>query len=197
LSVERSRSAATAEGGDIEAEGGEARGKEVGDGGSKAAQSEHGTERGVAADKGIGARGDGVGERGDRNGARGRRGEVRFVANLGEIGRRGEAGVANGFEALDLVTESTGEPAVDVERTAAHAGDGAHILDARVGELAEDEGLARTEGVADHAGYFDVKRLGLGAAKDGPNLAALAGPEFVERNGRRRRKSGLGGENAR
>ena len=111
------------------------------------------------------------------------------MADFGEVGGGREAGVADGLEALDLVTEGTGEFAVDVERAAAHAGDGAHFLDALIGEFTDDHGFARSEGVAQHTGDLDGESLGFGAAENGPDLAALTGLEFVDRN--RGRAGGL------
>ena len=188
---------AAAERGDLEAEGGELRRKQVGYRGGQTAQREDGPE-GVVARRGgnrrrrAGARGGFF--RADRSRGERRRGEVGFVADLGEIGGGREAGVAHGLEALDLVTEGAGEFALDVERAAAHAGDGAHVLHAGIGELAEDDGFAGAEGVADDAGYFDVKRFGFGAAEHGPDLAVLAGAEVVEGNRGEGRRRGLGVE---
>lgn len=85
--------------------------------------------------------------------------------------------MADGFEALDLVGEGSGEAAVDVEGAAAHAGDGAHFLDAGVGEFGEDHGFAGAEGVVDDADDGDVERFGFGALEDGPDLALHAGVE--------------------
>jgi hypothetical protein len=104
--------------------------------------------------------------------------------------------MADGFEPLDLITQRTGETSVDVERTATHAGDGAHVLNARIGELADNQGLSRAEGVADHARDLDLERFGLGAAENGPDLATLARTKFINGNGGDRNRGGLGAERA-
>ena len=148
-------------------------------------------EAGRGRRRGGGRREAGREGRGGRGGG-GRRGD--FFADLGEVGGGREAGIADGLEALDLVAEGAGEFAVDVERAAAHAGDGAHFLDAFVGEFADDERFAGAEGVADDPGDFDAERLGLGAAENRPDLAALAGLELVE--GDRRAAGGLRGGGA-
>jgi hypothetical protein len=102
--------------------------------------------------------------------------------------------MADGFESLDLITQGTGETSVDVERAATHAGNGAHVLNARIGELANNQGLSRAEGVADHAGDLDLERFGLGAAENGPDLATLARAKFIDRDGGDRSRGGLGAE---
>jgi hypothetical protein len=104
--------------------------------------------------------------------------------------------MSDGFEPLDLITQRTGETSVDVERTATHAGDGAHVLNARIGELADNQGLSRAEGVADYAGDLDLERFGLGAAENGPDLATLARAKFIDRNSGDRHRGGLGAERA-
>ena len=47
--------------------------------------------------------------------------------------------MADGLEALHLIAERAGEPATNIERAPAHAGDCAHVLYARIGELADDK----------------------------------------------------------
>ena len=102
------------------------------------------------------------------------------LLDFAEIGDGGEAGVAHGFEALNLVGEGAGEASVDVEGAAAHAGDGAHVLDAGIGEFAKDHRFTGAEGVVDDTGDFDGEGLGFGAGEDGPDFADHAGAEFVE-----------------
>jgi hypothetical protein len=175
---------ATTKGGGGEAEGGEVRGEEISDGGAEAAEGEGGGER-RGAGGGVESWGLRVESRSRRRGQRrigvSRKSGGDFLADLGEIGGGGEAGEANGLEALDLVTEGAGEFTVNIERAAAHAGDGTHFLDTLVGEFADDKGFAGAKGVAHDAGDFDGEGLGLGAAEDGPDFATLAGFEFVER----------------
>jgi len=118
--------------------------------------------------------------------------EIRFVADLREIGGGRETGIAYGFKALNLVAQCAGEFAIDIKWTPAHAGDGAHVLHAWIGELAENQGFAGTQRVADDTRHLDVEGFWLSAAKDRPNLAALAGPEFIDGQ---RSEGGRGGEN--
>jgi hypothetical protein len=118
--------------------------------------------------------------------------QLRLVAHFGEIGGGSETGVPHRFETLNLVAQCAGEFAVDVERAAAHAGDRAHLLHARIGELADDERLAGTERVAQDTGDLDLEGLGLRALENGPHFALLTGLQFVERKDRGVR--GLGGE---
>jgi hypothetical protein len=105
-------------------------------------------------------------------------------AHFHEIADRREAGEADGFETLNLVAERAGKLTVDVEWAAAHAGDGAHFLDARIGEFADDEGLPGTERVLKNAGDLDDERLDLLTLENGPDLTALAGFDFGERESR-------------
>jgi hypothetical protein len=106
------------------------------------------------------------------------------AADFDEVGGGRETGVAHGLETLDLVAERAGEFAVDVERAAAHAGDGAHVLHARVGETAEDERFAGAEGVADDAGDLDREGLRRVALENRPDFAGRAGAEVGEREDR-------------
>jgi hypothetical protein len=87
----------------------------------------------------------------------------------------------HGLEALDLITERTGETTVDVQWAAAHAGDGAHLLHPFIGQFANDEGLARSEGVAEDPCDFHRERLRLGALENSPDFPSLAGLELGER----------------
>ena len=112
--------------------------------------------------------------------------------NFLQIGGRGEAGVAHGLETLNLVAERAREPAFDVERTPAHAGGRAHVLHARISELANDERFPRAEGVLENAGDLDREGLGGRAAENGPDLALLPGLDFAKRN--RRCVDRLGGK---
>ena len=97
-----------------------------------------------------------------------------------EVADGGKTGEADGFKALDLVAERAGEFAVDVERAAAHAGDGAHFLDARIGEFADDQGFAGAEGVLEDAGDFDGEGLDFLALENSPDFAALTGLDLGE-----------------
>jgi hypothetical protein len=81
-----------------------------------------------------------------------------FIAHFGEVGGGREARVAHGFETLNLVAQRADELAVDVERAAAHAGGGAHLLHARIGEFADDQRFAGAEGVAHDAGHLHAER---------------------------------------
>jgi hypothetical protein len=106
-------------------------------------------------------------------------------ADFQHIADRRETGVTHGLEALDLIREHPGELAADVERAAAHAGDGAHALHARVGEFAEDHALARAEGVAEDAGDLHGEGLRVAALEDGPDLALHTRLQFDQRQDRR------------
>jgi hypothetical protein len=157
----------------------ELRGQQGGDLRGKSTGGEGRRERLEVARQRRAARSGGAFDR-DRRGderitGRGQRTEFEHV-----IDRR-EARVAHGFKALDLVGKDADQLAVDVERAAAHAGDGAHQLDPRVGEFAEDHALARPERVAEHAGDLDREGLGVAALEDGPDLALHARLQLVQR----------------
>jgi hypothetical protein len=61
-------------------------------------------------------------------------------------------------------------------------------LDAGIGELTDDEGLAWAEGVVEDAGDLDSKGFDLVTLKNGPDFAVLAGFDFGEWE-----RSGVGG----
>jgi hypothetical protein len=104
----------------------------------------------------------------------------RAIFHLLEIGGGREAGVPDRFEALNLLTERAGELSIDVEWTAAHAGDRTHLLDTRISELANDERLSRAQGISENAGDLDRKRLRLSPLKNRPDYALLARLQLVE-----------------
>ena len=106
-------------------------------------------------------------------------------ADLDHVVDRREARVAHGLEMLDLVGEDAGQLAVEVERAAAHAGDGTHELHARVGEFAKNQTFARAEGVAQNTCHLDAKRFRRAAFENGPDLALHARLQLVDRNQRR------------
>ena len=128
-------------------------------------------------------------------GGHGIRRRGRQVADFHEIRDGREAGVMHGFEALQLIGKGAGQPAVDVERAAAHPGDRAHVLHAGIGQLANDDALAGTQRVADDPDHPDREGLWLRAVEDGPNLPRHARSDVGERHERRVR--GLRGKHAR
>src|SRR5260370_42158642 len=74
----------------------------------------------------------------------------------------------------ELEGKSAGEFAVEIDGTAAHAGDDAGALDLGTFELDEDDGLAGPKENAHHSDYLEVELFRLVAGEDGGDVALQA-----------------------
>ena len=86
------------------------------------------------------------------------------------------------FEKLpERVGHGADQPAVDVDRAAAHAGDDAGVGERTAFEPREDQVAARADDVLEHAEDVDLELLDAGAVEDGPADADHARPDLRRR----------------
>ncbi len=86
-----------------------------------------------------------------------------------------------GRELTERIRHRAHQPAIDVNRAAAHAGDDAGLGQRTAFEPGENQAALRTDHVPHHSKHVDLEVLELGAGKHGTADAHHAGPDLVQR----------------